>query len=47
MKTKEFIKKVKSLGFEVGDGYDRKGELVEFRIGDDEEDFVEIGRAHV
>ena len=42
MRTKEFIKKVKSLGFEVGDEYDRKGELVEFRIGDDEEDFVVI-----
>ena len=42
MKTKEFIKKVKNLGFEVEDEYDRKGELVEFRIGDDEEDFVII-----
>ena len=42
MKTKEFIKKVKSLGFEVEDGYDRKGELVELRIGDGEEDFVVI-----
>ena len=42
MKTKEFIKKVKNLGFEVEDEYDRKGELVEFRIGDGEEDFVVI-----
>ena len=42
MKTKEFIKKVKSLGFAVMDEYDRKGELVEFRIGDGEEDFVVI-----
>ena len=42
MKTNEFIKKVKSLGFEVGDEYDRKGEPVEFWIGDDEQDFVVI-----
>ena len=42
MKTKEFIKKVKGLGFEVEDEYDRKGELVEFRIRDGEEDFVVI-----
>ena len=42
MKTKEFMKKVKSLGFEVRAEYGRKGELAEFRIGDDEEDFVVI-----
>ena len=42
MKTKEFLKKVKSLGFEIRIEYGRKGELVEFRIGDDEEDFVVI-----
>ena len=42
MKTNEFIKKVKSLGFEVEDEYDRKGEPVEFRIGDGEQNFVVI-----
>ena len=42
MKTKEFIKKVKSLGFEARVEYSRKGEPVEFWIGDGEEDFVVI-----
>ena len=42
MKTKEFLKRVKKLGFEVGIEYGRNGELFEFRIGDDEEDFVVI-----
>ena len=42
MKTKEFIKRVKSLGFEAKDEYGRKGELVEIMIGDSEEDFVVI-----
>ena len=42
MRTKEFIKRVKELGFEVEYGLGEKGELVEFRIGDDEEDFVVI-----
>ena len=42
MKTKEFIKKVKSLGFEARVEYSRKGEPIELWIGDDEEDFVVI-----
>ena len=42
MKTKEFIKKVKSLGFEARAEYGGEGELVEFWIGDGEEDFVVI-----
>ena len=42
MKTKEFIKRVKKLGFEIEIEYGRNGELVEFRIRDDEEDFVII-----
>ena len=42
MKTKEFLKRVKELGFEVEYELGEKGELVEFRIGDDEEDFVFI-----
>lgn len=42
MKTKEFIKKVKNLGFEARVEYSRKGELIEIWIGDDEEDFVVI-----
>ena len=37
MKTKEFMKKVKSLGFEVRAEYGRKGELFEFWIGDGNE----------
>ena len=42
MKTNEFLKKVKNLGFEVRNEYGRKGELVEIMIGDTEEDFVVI-----
>ena len=42
MRTKEFIKKVKKLGFEIRVEYGGKGELVKFRIGDGEEDFVII-----
>ena len=42
MKTKEFIKKVKELGFEVECGLGEKGELIEIWIGDSEEDFVVI-----
>ena len=42
MKTKEFLKKVKRLGFEIRFDYGRKGELAEFTIGDGEEDFVVI-----
>ena len=42
MKTKEFIKKVKSLGFKARVEYDGKGELAEFRIGNGEQDFVVI-----
>ena len=42
MKTKEFIKKVKRLGFEARVEYSRKGEPVELWIGDGEQDFVVI-----
>ena len=42
MKTKEFLKKAKRLGFEIRFDYGRKGELAEFTIGDGEEDFVVI-----
>lgn len=42
MKTKEFVKRVKELGFEVEIELGKKGEFIEFRIGDGEEDFVII-----
>src|SRR5574344_262942 len=42
MKTKEFIKRVKELGFKLEIELGEKDEFVEFRIGDDEEDFVVI-----
>ena len=42
MKTKEFLKKVKNLGFEARTEFGLKGEFIEIRIGDGEEDFVVI-----
>ena len=34
MKTKEFLKRVKELGFEARTEFGLKGEFIEIRIGD-------------